>query len=211
MAWLLGCFAVVLAANMMFAVRQSQHGDRCTKPLLMPLLILYYVFSANPSNGWVVGALVFGFLGDVFLLGQKEIFFKAGVIAFLLGNVCYAVAFWKVSGGLTQPLLLWLLVPYSVAGGILMLWLWRYLGVQKIPVLIYLLVIFVMSWTSWFSVVAGSRPTAVIGVVGSLLFIFSDVLLTVKVFVKPQKTVQALVMLLYGLAQVSLMGSFLVW
>ena len=211
MAWLLGCYAVVLAANMMFAVRQNQQGNRLTKPLLMPLLILFYVFSANPANGWVVGALALGFLGDFFLLGQIEICFKGGLSAFLLGNICYAIAFWNVSGGLTQPFLLWLLVPYAVVGGLLMLWLWRYLGVQKIPVLIYLLVIFLMSWTSWFSLVEASRLTAVAGVVGSLLFIVSDVLLTFKLFVKPEKNVQALVMLLYGLAQVFLMGSFLVW
>ncbi len=211
MAWLLGCYAVVLAANMMFAVRQNQQGNRLTKPLLIPLLILFYVLSAQPANGWVVGALVLAFLGDVFLLGQKEIFFKGGLSAFLLGNICYSVAFWQGSGGLTQPFLLWLLVPYAVVGVLLMRWLWRYLGGQKIPVLLYLLVIFLMSWTSWFSLVEASRLTAVTGVVGSLLFIVSDVLLTFKLFVKPQKNVQALVMLLYGLAQVFLIGSFLVW
>ena len=211
MTWLFGCYAVVLAANMMFAVRQGQKGNRLTKPFLMPLLILYYVLSANPVNAWVVGALSFGFLGDVFLLGQKEIFFKAGLSAFLLGNVSYTVAFWNATGGLTQSLLFWILVPYVAVGVFLMLWLWRYLGTQKIPVLIYLVVISLMSWTSWFSLVEAARPTALAGVVGSILFMLSDVILTYKLFVKPEKNLQALVMLFYGLAQVFLMGSFLIW
>lgn len=51
---------------------------RVTKPLLMPLLLLFYLLSAATPLPLLIAALVFGFLGDTLLLGDDR-FFPAGL------------------------------------------------------------------------------------------------------------------------------------
>ena len=64
-----------------------------TKPLLLPLLILFYLTYLPDVNWWYVAGMIGGFLGDVFLMlpdpSGKKTAFKIGLIAFLLGHVFY--------------------------------------------------------------------------------------------------------------------------
>lgn len=63
-----------------------------TKVALMPVVALTYLAFANTPSLWVVAGLLFGCLGDLFLLRplQKH-FFALGTASFFLGHVCYLV------------------------------------------------------------------------------------------------------------------------
>ena len=63
-----------------------------TKIALMPVVALTYLAFANTPSLWVVAGLLFGCLGDLFLLRplQKH-FFALGTASFFLGHVCYLV------------------------------------------------------------------------------------------------------------------------
>lgn len=76
-----------------------------TKPLLIPLLFGYYVLSASEVMFLVALALAFGWLGDVLLLGKKEIWFIAGLAAFLTGHIMYILVFISdINASRLQPL-----------------------------------------------------------------------------------------------------------
>ncbi len=67
-----------------------------TKPLLLPLMIIFYLTYLPAVNWWYIAGMIGGFLGDVFLMlpdpSGKKTSFKIGLIAFLLGHVFYVVA-----------------------------------------------------------------------------------------------------------------------
>ena len=79
-----------------FSVKDSI-DDRCSnprvfKPLLMPVLLVYYLSGTSSVHGLIVSGLVFGWIGDLCLL-HKAKWFKAGLAAFLLGHLCYTAQF----------------------------------------------------------------------------------------------------------------------
>ena len=85
----------------------------------MPLLLLFYItFGKNP-NLFVMAALIFGFLGDVFLLPEnKNWCFLAGILSFMLGHIFYITSFIKILGTMNKmPLWYFVLVlPYLLYG-----------------------------------------------------------------------------------------------
>ena len=70
------------------------------KPLLMPMLILFYIFGVIEATGaiftinWlIIVALLGGMLGDIFLmLKNEEKWFLFGMIAFLINQIFYILA-----------------------------------------------------------------------------------------------------------------------
>lgn len=94
---------------------------------------------------WIFVGLVFGALGDVFLLGSSKRAFLGGLVAFLIGHVAYVaaalervpLASWPAAAGAGA------LIVISV-GAIALGLLWRHLGSLRIPVIAYVLVIVTM-------------------------------------------------------------------
>lgn len=77
---------------------------RYSKTLLMPTLALFYVTQAEIISPLIIVALIFGWVGDVFLMGfrkknsteivvieEPEWSFLAGLSAFLLGHIAYVL------------------------------------------------------------------------------------------------------------------------
>lgn len=89
-------FPVFLAALAVVHLISGWRGDddlrKPTKVALMPVVALTYLAFANTPSLWVVAGLLFGCLGDLFLLRplQKH-FFALGTASFFLGHVCYLV------------------------------------------------------------------------------------------------------------------------
>ncbi|MFC8199464.1 lysoplasmalogenase [Streptomyces sp. NPDC060006] len=66
-------------------------GHTLAKPLLMPLLAVCAHLYGGPAL--LVGALLFGWGGDVLLLFDAEPAFLAGMASFAAGHVCYLLLF----------------------------------------------------------------------------------------------------------------------
>ena len=66
-----------------------------TKPLLMILLIGMYISSNNITLiPFIIAALVFGCIGDIFLMFMDQLrFYILGTLAFVLGHISYIIAF----------------------------------------------------------------------------------------------------------------------
>jgi uncharacterized membrane protein YhhN len=131
--------------------------------------------------------LVLGLAGDLLLRLPAPIYFKLGVLAFLLGHVCYVVAFLALTWIDRWPSA-WL-IPIWAISAVVMIWLWPHARAQSMlgPVVAYVLVITVMvsGAVAVFrnpNIEAWGRRLVLIG---AILFYLSDVLVARERFVSP--------------------------
>jgi len=179
----------------------SERFRRTTKPLLMPLLALFYWFSPSDSP-WIYGALLFAWLGDVALLKHGSVFFILGLVSFLVGHL-------GMSSHLANQLPAALnasttgmvfLVMLTIAAG-LFNYLRPHLGSLKLPVLVYCLILATKG--SLALLLFWHMPSAMTWLVaaGALVFMASDLTLAINRFVTPIHKAHLWVMSSYTLAQ----------
>lgn len=126
--------------------------------------------------------LVFGWFGDLFLIGSGSAYFLAGLVTFFAGHVCYCVSFAmrKVQLSLAAATLIAMLLP----GYFLSQWILP--GVKdpgmKVPVIAYMCVITIMV-----ALAAGclKRPAGAWLAAGAVLFYISDIFVARAAFVSP--------------------------
>ena len=77
----LAALALCSAAHLYYSWVDNKRGRAATKPFLLILLVLYYVFSADRLSFVLLGALVTSWLGDVLLIPRGHGWFAAGGIS----------------------------------------------------------------------------------------------------------------------------------
>lgn len=102
-AWIL--FAVLSALDVLFLASGNREVPMYIKPLLMPSLALSAWLSIGKRQsktivGLILVALLFHTAGDVFLMFSSDLFFAAGLIAFLVGHIIYFRIFCLLEGHL---------------------------------------------------------------------------------------------------------------
>lgn len=96
---------------------------------------------------WVFAALVWGWLGDAFLLASRPSFFRIGLGAFLAAHLCFVWAF--LASGFSAFTALITALHAAAIGAAILNWLWPHLPAgDKTPVLVYLIVILLMCMTA---------------------------------------------------------------
>ena len=179
----------------------------------MPLLAIYYILSVAQVNKLIVIALVFGFMGDVFLMWpERKNNFILGLGSFLIGNVCYVLLFLQgISFARDVPAWFYLIIIiYVIVAFSVMKKLTRYLGDMKIPTYIYMAVILLMSFASLTRIWVMEMSIAFfLPFIGSLLFLCSDSMLGFYTFKGKFKNGNIYIMLTYVLAQVLIVGGYL--
>jgi len=183
-----------------------------TKPILMPLLILFYIFGVIEAASiaridWlIVVALIGGMGGDIFLmLKNEDKWFLPGMGAFLINQIFYTISFFLSITDYTA-LNLWgllLIVPallilaFTVPGFI------KNTGHLKIPVLIYMAAILLMHISALLRI-ADPRLQGlpyVLIYIGSLSFIFSDASIATNKWAGEFKNARLIILTTYILAQ----------
>ena len=66
---------------------------RWTKPLLLPLIAVYYLFSVTQPDWILVAALLFSGLGDALLMPNSNKWFTAGGISFMLSHFLFIAVY----------------------------------------------------------------------------------------------------------------------
>ena len=188
-------FFVFATLDIVAIVKENRKLEYITKPLLMPLLALYFIFGTLTNNiDWlIVIALLCGCAGDVFLmLENKDKWFMFGMAAFLLGHIFYIISFLLSVGSnivAFPPYGFVLLIPVIF---ILLLTFPKYkdhMGDLKIPVYIYMVAILTMHISAILrlALFEFSCPCFFLVWFGSILFIFSDSLIAIDTFNKDMK------------------------
>jgi uncharacterized membrane protein YhhN len=182
-----------------------------SKPLLMPIIMGYYAISTGISSIFsrlFLAALFFSWLGDIFLLFENKsgIYFILGLSAFLTAHVLYIIYFSKIQSETIsffrkRPVMFLAVVAYVIE---LLYLLWPQLGPMKLPVFIYSLVIGSMLTVALWQYGKLPRSTALLFIIGAMLFVLSDSALALNRFYKPHPYNGILVMSTYVAAQVFL-------
>ena len=184
---------IVFAVDLFFIFNNQTELRFFTKPLLLPILILMYFSQVKSekiqSDKLFLAGLVLSFFGDLFLLFKWG--FLAGLGSFLLAHVFYIISFRKKFQNS-----IWKFWPIILGfyASILFVFLFPYLKEMKIPVIIYAVVISTMMY----SAIKTHKRNLIIG---ALLFLISDTLLSVNLFLQPLIILNLLVMITYVLAQ----------
>ncbi len=181
-----------------------------TKPLLMPMLILFYIFgvidiSSITNVDWlIVVALIGGCAGDIFLmLKNEEKWFLFGMGAFLINQIFYILAFFFSITDYTtfNPGGLFLLGPAIL---ILIFTVPRFLNKtedMKIPVLVYMGAILLMHIAALVRLSTIQGLASILIYVGSISFIFSDSSIAVDKWAGEFTNARFIIMTTYVMAQ----------
>jgi len=200
-------YLFVLAADL-FAVYNGNETFRyITKPLLMPLLIVFFIFEtkglASSLKKWIILALGFSCAGDVLLMfeSMNGNFFIFGLVAFLIAHIFYILFFENVirKEGLSKNY--WWFLPVIIYYVSLVYILSPHLGDMKLPVRIYGIVISYMLIQALQTGRIKDFGAATLMIGGAVLFITSDSLLAINKFYDSFEYAGIAIMLTYGIAQ----------
>jgi uncharacterized membrane protein YhhN len=162
-----------------------------SKPLLMPLLLVYYYASlaATDRSRQVVLALFFSWVGDVLLLftKQSEIFFITGLLSFLVAHILYIFAYQSHQREDTSQALLGVQrfrfsLPIVLAATGLITVLYDRLGSMKIPLIAYAVVIAIMAMNALFRFGRTTMGSFSLVFLGAILFLISDSMIAIDKF-----------------------------
>ena len=200
-------FGLALSADLLFTATHLSALRLISKPLIVLALLAYFLFSTrglvSSLKAWVVGALLFSWLGDVLLLFETlaSLYFILGLSSFLLAQVAYTVFFNKLRQAESISFKGLLMVIALVYYAILTAFLFPHLGALKGPVLVYGLVISLMLAAAMHLGRFPQKWAGVSIVLGAFFFILSDSLLAINKFYTSFAGAGLLVMLTYGMAQ----------
>jgi uncharacterized membrane protein YhhN len=207
----LAIFFIVVIVELFAEYKDNKTLEYCTKPLLMPLLILFYIFGVFEATGaiarvdWlIVVALIGGCAGDILLmLKDQDRWFLFGMVAFLINQIFYIISFF-----LSIPNIgafnIWGLFLLGPAILMLIFMIPRFINKtedMKIPVLVYLAAILLMHIAAILRLAAFSGLPFILVYVGSISFIFSDATIAVNKWDTEVKQGRLIIMTTYVMAQ----------
>lgn len=185
--------------------------NQFTKPLLMPVLLLYFRNSlksdVNLAFFIAMIALVFSWAGDVLLMYQAsgEIYFMLGLGAFSITQILYIIAFRKSTHegqvSLTSFQRIVYLIPFIIFGAVLLNQLWPNAGELKLPLTVYASLLIAMVYSSILRTGSTNVKSHNQVFFGALLFLFSDSLIAINKFLYPMDNPNLFIMMTYILAQ----------
>jgi len=171
------------------------------KPLILPSILLMYALMVSLKNKWYVAALIFSFLGDVFLLFSGKLYFMLGLSSFLLAHLCFIkVVLQKIGKADLNKTLLSFIILFAFLFGLLFV-LKGHLGALQIPVIIYGTIITSFGALSLSYYLQIKSKSALLLLIGALVFISSDSMLSLNKFYAPNEILNLMVMLTYIGAQ----------
>lgn len=211
--WTIVLYAIALSLDLLIIASNHHHLRWMSKPFVMMVLIASLFIGRKYINqshyfSWMA-ALVFSWLGDVFLM-FNESFFIPGLVAFLIAHLAYLFLFSKIkpSEALMKKsfgMAIFLTIIFFVSFYRIIL---TETGGLFIPVLIYAVVIITMWLVAAHRSLRNPRSNYWL-ISGALLFVVSDSLLGYNKFVQSLPILHILIMLTYGLAQLSLFKGIL--
>ena len=161
-----------------------------SKPLLMPLIALsvYLLLKEHDIRGrrvkTIVLALLFGALGDIFLMVHGSGWFLAGIVAFFMGHVmyfCTIPAPWKVKG-MSGKLLAVVFLAVLLICVISLARRFPAGGMMRTCVPVYASAFAFLICTCVSAAVDRKKPLYILTALGFLLFAFSDTFVAVGAF-----------------------------
>ena len=203
-------FFIIVILEIFAEYKDNKKLEYCTKPLLMPLLILFYIFGVIEGASiarvdWlIVVALIGGCAGDIFLmLKNQEKWFLFGMLAFLVNQIFYIISFFLSISNITN-FDRWGLFLLGPAILMLIFMVPRFINKtedMKIPVLVYLGAILLMHIVAILRLAEFQGLPFILVYVGSISYIFSDATIAVNKWDTEVTNGRLIIMTTYIMAQ----------
>lgn len=85
----LALLAVFFGVHLFHSWTDERKKRAVTKPFLLPMIILYYVFSTGEIDPLLIAALVTSWIGDILLIPKGIKWFASGGISFLASHILF--------------------------------------------------------------------------------------------------------------------------
>lgn len=192
---------IVFVIDQYFIVKGFREFRFFSKTLLVPLLLGIYYFGTQEKTLkiellFVIG-LILSFFGDLFLMFNWG--FLPGLGSFLAAHIFYILCFKKLASPFSVQKFIPIILIYLF---ILLYTLFPHLNEMKIPVVIYGIIISTMLYFAL-------KTKNIWLIIGALLFVVSDSILSFRMFVVKGLLYDVLVMLTYVAAQYLLVKGML--
>ena len=171
------------------------------KPLIMISLLLYYLGAVNKKHTLYIGAVIFSFLGDVFLLFDGELYFMLGLVSFLIAHLFFI---WMVVKQLKKSAInkkIIASIPFIISFSALLFLIKDSLGEMLVPVVVYGIVISVFGVVALLNNLIFKSKASLYLFSGAVFFVVSDSLLAINKFYQPQEYYPVIVIITYMVAQ----------
>ena len=205
MRWLI--FALLSALVFIYGLAIDSTELRLLTKGLPVLALIFWLRAApaGPYRKWISLGLVFSLAGDILLDWPADLF-VFGLGAFLLGHLCYLVAYLSDSRRLAP---LALLLALLAGGSMFAVLASQPLGPLLIPVALYALTISAMLWRALARVGEPGieRRSAWLAAGGALLFVASDSMIGINRFVAPFEAAKYAIIITYWLGQYGIAAS----
>ena len=193
---------LILVTVHLYCCFNNQHEEirKITKVFLMPVLALTYYLGCPKEkfSKIILFALVFGFLGDTFLLIKN--LFLLGVVSFLIGHLLYIISFYCETGfkNYKKNLLFFLII--SILYVIVETKVLRYFKPDLLkanlwgPLFVYTSILALLNISSAIYAYCLRNIYSILTYIGSLIFAISDCILAKQLFSEHNKYYQITIM-----------------
>lgn len=177
---------------------------RIFRPTAITVIILLAV--ARPASTsesyrlFIIAGLAASLVGDVFMMLPKKKF-AAGLVAFLVAHLFYATAFLRAG---TSRIEIMTALPFLICAFFMMRTLYPHVGALKAPVTFYIFAMTAMAVLAAQRYITAGGAPAFFAFAGAIIFIASDVILSVNRFLKKIPLAQLYILGTYFTAQILL-------
>lgn len=170
-------FAVSTGIHLYASLKLNKKLRDITKPFILTSLLGFYCLAAREVRVYIILALIFSWLGDVFLIGKGVKWFTVGGICFMISHVFFILGYLKdISfSNLNTVLVICLELFYFVIVTIIFTKLKQYLPKALFyPMYLYLFINGSMNCFALFRMLSANNTTYIISFIGAVLFFISD-------------------------------------
>ena len=180
-----------------------------TKPLIVVSLALYLTMSTLLKGRFhkrILAGLIFALVGDILLLfvAKNPNYFSYGLAAFMFCHIFYISAFYldfKSAPQLDKKGAKVAIIVCGIVSTLFFFYLRAHLGVMRVPVLAYTLVISFMVMMAAFRNQRVNSFSFNFVLLGAIIFMLSDAILAYNKFVFQFSYAELLIMVIYSTAQ----------
>ena len=198
-------FVISTAIHLYASLRKDKKLRNYTKPFILTSLLAFYVASTSEPKLVTILALIFSWIGDLWLMIPGVKWFAIGGVSFMIshmffvGSYIYDITFAKVN---TLVIIL-LAIFFIITVSIIFSKLKKHLPTKLFyPMYLYLLINGTMNCFAIFRMLSNVNQNTIITCVGAILFFISDSALFFVRFKKDCKLkTHFLVMLTYSIGE----------
>ena len=198
-------FTITTTVHLYASYNTNQKLRNISKPWILLSLLGFYLFSTDNIQTSVVLALIFSWIGDMFLILKGVKWFTVGGISFMISHFFFILSYAKYVdfNSLNKVIIVSLILLFIISSTIVFKYLKPHLPKPLFyPMYLYLIINGMMNCFAWFRAMSMSAKASIITAIGALLFYISDCSLFFVRFDKDSKLkTHFLVMLTYSIGE----------